>query len=69
MLTHYYQTQKEELDSKDNLLNEKFQIKLPEEKWSLFGNRTEQLEKQLILNKKASLAHQMHNSYDTVMMF
>jgi len=36
---------------------------LPEEKWSLFGNRTEQIEKQLILNKKASLAHQMHNSF------
>jgi len=57
-----------ELSAKDNLLNDKFTIKIPNEEQSLtkrlFGpSRAEQLEKQLIASKKASLAHQTHNAF------
>lgn len=51
---------REELAAKDNLLNDKFTIKIPNEEQSfakrLFGpSKAEQLEKQLIASKKASL--------------
>ncbi len=62
--------QQEEISAKDNLLKDKFTIKLPQQGeeegglyGKLFGNRTDFLEKQLILSKKASLAHQTHNSF------
>eukprot|EP01118_Nematostelium_gracile_P011943 TRINITY_DN4309_c0_g2_i1.p1 TRINITY_DN4309_c0_g2~~TRINITY_DN4309_c0_g2_i1.p1 ORF type:complete len:655 (-),score=184.24 TRINITY_DN4309_c0_g2_i1:37-1881(-) len=59
---------REELSAKDNLLNDKFTIKVPNEDQSftkkLFGpSKAEQLEKQLISSKKASLAHQTHNAF------
>lgn len=58
--------QKEELIAKNELLDDKFSVKVPAsaEGWKLFGSsRTEFLERQLIQNKKASLAHQTHNAY------
>jgi len=62
----------EELAAKDELLNEKFNIKIPqievEESWTkkIFGSslsRVDFLEKQLIQSKKANLAHQTHNAF------
>jgi len=56
----------EELYAKDDLLNEKFQVKLPKDDggFKLFGNsRVEVLEKELIKTKQATIAHQTHSAY------
>eukprot|EP01117_Protostelium_nocturnum_P014748 TRINITY_DN5644_c0_g1_i1.p1 TRINITY_DN5644_c0_g1~~TRINITY_DN5644_c0_g1_i1.p1 ORF type:complete len:2035 (-),score=923.82 TRINITY_DN5644_c0_g1_i1:31-6135(-) len=58
--------QKEELDAKSELLTSKFVIKSAEEDsgWSLFGGgKSDVLQRQLSQAKKASLAHQTHNSF------
>lgn len=59
---------KEELSSKDDLLSDKFTVRIPTDESSFskkfFGpSRSEFLEKQLIASKKASLAHQTHNAF------
>eukprot|EP01114_Cavostelium_apophysatum_P016487 TRINITY_DN4700_c0_g1_i4.p1 TRINITY_DN4700_c0_g1~~TRINITY_DN4700_c0_g1_i4.p1 ORF type:complete len:1712 (-),score=613.88 TRINITY_DN4700_c0_g1_i4:86-5185(-) len=63
--TQKVQLQKEEIAAKNELLSDKFSVPLPaQEGWKLFGNsRAEFLEKQLVQNKKASLAHQTHNAF------
>eukprot|EP01119_Soliformovum_irregulare_P009831 TRINITY_DN2369_c0_g1_i1.p1 TRINITY_DN2369_c0_g1~~TRINITY_DN2369_c0_g1_i1.p1 ORF type:complete len:1807 (+),score=664.88 TRINITY_DN2369_c0_g1_i1:153-5573(+) len=58
----------EELETKDELLSEKFTVKIPADEGGfrkLFGgnSRADFLEKQLIASKKAALAHQTHNAF------
>lgn len=71
-LTDRLKILREEVAAKNELISDKFTIKLPVDQddpglarklFNASSNRIEFLEKQLVLSKKASLAHQTHNAF------